>query len=208
MQSASKVSTLKEKQRAERTALILDAAYAVLVERGYHEASMDEIATRVGISKGALYLHFESKEHLIFSLIDQEIIKFLAVVDQVIEEEVTVRARLEHILLETYKGIQHGHQFLLALRAIGISNSAIAERLEEQVAMRGLVDRLAALFEEGKHNGELDATVPTTILVSMFLGLMRMHDNQQLVSTNELSPQKLVQSASRVFFEGILASRP
>ena len=66
-----KTSSLKEKQREERTALILQAAYDVLIEKGYYEASMDEIATRVGISKGTLYLHFKSKEDLIFMLIEE-----------------------------------------------------------------------------------------------------------------------------------------
>ncbi|MFL5699301.1 MAG: helix-turn-helix domain-containing protein, partial [Ktedonobacteraceae bacterium] len=58
--------TLKERQRQEREALILQAAEEVLIEKGYHEMSMDEIAARVGISKGTVYLHFASKEDLVF----------------------------------------------------------------------------------------------------------------------------------------------
>ncbi len=58
--------TLKERQRQEREALILLAAEEVLIEKGYHEMSMDEIAARVGISKGTVYLHFASKEDLVF----------------------------------------------------------------------------------------------------------------------------------------------
>ena len=42
--------SLKERLREERAAFILQAAYDVLVERGYYEVSMDEIAARVGIS--------------------------------------------------------------------------------------------------------------------------------------------------------------
>lgn len=54
--------SLKEKQRKERELLILEAAEEVMIEKGYHETSMEEIAARVGIAKGTVYLHFPSKE--------------------------------------------------------------------------------------------------------------------------------------------------
>src|SRR6476620_12063950 len=89
--------SLRERQRAERAALILDAAQEVLTERGYNDASMDEIATRAGIAKGTLYLHFASKEDLLVALFQQQISGFLAWVDQVSADTQTVRARLEQI---------------------------------------------------------------------------------------------------------------
>ena len=61
----ARTGSLKERQREERAALILRAASDLLIEKGYHDASMDEIAARAGISKGALYLHFAGKEALL-----------------------------------------------------------------------------------------------------------------------------------------------
>ncbi len=200
----SKVSSLKEKQREERTALILQAAYDVLIEKGYYEASMDEIAARVGISKGTLYLHFKSKEDLVFMLIEEEIGKFLSLIDQIITKEISVHDRLEHILLESYQSIQGGRQFLLALRAIGLNRGLIGDRLEELVSMAGLMDRLAKLFEEGKLSGEFDSTIPTAIMVSIFLGLMEIYSNEQS-AINQLSPENLLKSVSQLFFHGLLA---
>jgi AcrR family transcriptional regulator len=43
---------------------MLSEATAVFAERGFHAASMDEIAERAGISKPMLYLYFDSKEGL------------------------------------------------------------------------------------------------------------------------------------------------
>ena len=54
--------SLKDRQREERERLILEAAEELLAEKGYHEMSIDEIAARVGVSKGTVYLHFSSKE--------------------------------------------------------------------------------------------------------------------------------------------------
>lgn len=54
----------------QRRAEILDAALEVFAERGYHAASIDEIAQAARISKALVHEHFESKRELHLSLID------------------------------------------------------------------------------------------------------------------------------------------
>ncbi len=50
--------------KEEAKSRILDAANKVFAEKGYHEATMDDIAKRLGVSKGAIYLYFAGKEDL------------------------------------------------------------------------------------------------------------------------------------------------
>src|SRR5207248_3973363 len=94
--------TLKERQRQEREALILQVAEEVLIEKGYHETSMDEIAARVGIAKGTVYLHFPSKEDLVVAIFARDMQQFLQAVEAAIENaaasELTTRAKLEAVL--------------------------------------------------------------------------------------------------------------
>lgn len=58
--------------RPERRAQLLDAALGVFVENGYHQAAMDDIAARAGVSKPVLYQHFPGKLELYLALIDQQ----------------------------------------------------------------------------------------------------------------------------------------
>jgi AcrR family transcriptional regulator len=65
----------------DRRAAILDAALDVFSNRGYHAASIDEIAGVAGISKALIYEHFPSKKDLHASLLErhvQEIFERLA----------------------------------------------------------------------------------------------------------------------------------
>ncbi|MEW5660138.1 helix-turn-helix domain-containing protein, partial [Streptomyces cinereoruber] len=48
--------------RTRRT--ILESAAAVFAERGYERTTIGEILVRAGVTKGALYFHFASKEDL------------------------------------------------------------------------------------------------------------------------------------------------
>jgi AcrR family transcriptional regulator len=50
---------------------ILDASAEVFARRGYERASIDEIASVAGLSKGAVYWSFASKEQLFFALLDE-----------------------------------------------------------------------------------------------------------------------------------------
>src|SRR5438477_12819933 len=62
----------RAEQRDGRAAL-LEAALGVFAERGYRDASVDEIAERAGYSKGAIYFHFSGKDDLFFALLEERI---------------------------------------------------------------------------------------------------------------------------------------
>src|SRR2546430_5147449 len=55
--------------KEEAKSRILDAANRVFAEKGYHEATMDDIGKRLGVSKGAIYLYFSSKEDLFEAMV-------------------------------------------------------------------------------------------------------------------------------------------
>lgn len=61
------------RRKADRPAEIVDAALAVFAEKGFAAARLDDIASRAGVSKGALYLYFETKEDIFRAVVSQAI---------------------------------------------------------------------------------------------------------------------------------------
>lgn len=59
----------RDEQRAEATDKILKAAAACFAEKGYSGCSVQDIADRAGMSKGALYVYYKSKEELFKTMI-------------------------------------------------------------------------------------------------------------------------------------------
>jgi AcrR family transcriptional regulator len=68
------------RRKADRPGEIVEAALHVFAEKGFAAAKLDEIARRAGVSKGALYLYFETKEDLFRAVVDQAIAPNLQVV--------------------------------------------------------------------------------------------------------------------------------
>lgn len=61
------------RRKADRPAEIVQAALAVFAEKGFASAKLDDIAARAGVSKGALYLYFATKEELFHAVVEQAI---------------------------------------------------------------------------------------------------------------------------------------
>lgn len=206
--AGSSRSSLKEKQRQEREDLILQTAEEVMTEKGYHDTSMDEIALRVGISKGTLYLHFANKEEMVLALIERSMPQFLRGIDQVVASALGPRAKLEAILQLMVKGTlgKKRFEFFTAL-----SQSAELRKLFEEHELRfrklGLWERLvtevSTLIEAGKTTGEFDASLPTEVMVSAFLSLLSPPVHQRLLADKQMSPETLAEYLGRIYFRGI-----
>jgi AcrR family transcriptional regulator len=62
------------RRKAERPAEIVAAAMAVFAEKGFAAARLEEIAARAGVSKGAVYLYFETKEDVFRAVVEQAVL--------------------------------------------------------------------------------------------------------------------------------------
>lgn len=66
-------SPLRDEQKALTRQRLLDAAETVFARRGFHGASVDEIAREAGATSGALYSNFSGKEDLFLALFEERI---------------------------------------------------------------------------------------------------------------------------------------
>jgi len=58
-----------QRRKEDRPGEIVAAALAVFTEKGFAAAKLDEIARRAGVSKGALYLYYETKEDIFHAVV-------------------------------------------------------------------------------------------------------------------------------------------
>ena len=63
------VETTRAKRAKETRAKIFAAASTLMAEGGYHNATVDRIATRAGVAKATFFVHFASKAEVVKSLV-------------------------------------------------------------------------------------------------------------------------------------------
>ncbi len=82
----------------ERKDQILEAATRVFTQRGFDEARMDDIVAEAGLSKGALYWYFESKEALITAIVDRVFDWESAHMREIIASDETAPRKIEALI--------------------------------------------------------------------------------------------------------------
>jgi TetR/AcrR family fatty acid metabolism transcriptional regulator len=197
--------SLKEKQRQEREELILQAAEEVLLEHGYYETSIDEIASRVGIAKGTVYLHFPSKEDLVIAIFTRDMRQLFAKVDEIVDAEITPHAKIEAILLCMY-----GRLFIKRIQLFyNIYNGGDSKRhwKDQKEGIKEcweqLAQRISSLLEQGKAAGEFDVTIPTSVMLSAIFSLLSPRSYERLIMEEKMEAEDLVKHLGRIYFKGI-----
>src|SRR5438094_10675574 len=76
------IKTKKDVVTEFRTSGILEAARRVFAEKGFHEATVDDIAEAAGVAKGTVYLYYESKRDIYFAALKFGIVQMYSALDE------------------------------------------------------------------------------------------------------------------------------
>lgn len=79
----------RQKEKQQRRRAIMEAAKEVFFDKGLIASTMDEIAEKAELSKGTLYLYFDSKEELYLSLLDEGLDILLRMFQEVVSEDLS-----------------------------------------------------------------------------------------------------------------------
>lgn len=167
---------------------LLNAAAAVIVRQGYDKTTMSDIAAEAGMSRGTVYLYFQSKEDLLESLVFYEVKQY-------------VRTWLDHIEANPHGGTIGGlyKAFLYAINSrpfmaamMRRDRRVIGSYLRRQdnpfTAMQSSTissDFLQALQVAGAVRADVDPQITSHILDIIGYGLLSVPDYK---SMDELPP--------------------
>jgi AcrR family transcriptional regulator len=156
---------------------ILDSAKRLFEQKGYHETSMDEIVNTSGMSKGAIYGYFDSKEALFESLQEKEYAELLERAERLLTAEGTAQSKLEKVadvyFLSHDEPSRDQCRMSLQFSAASLNMSPVQGKVENQfVRIHAL---LSTILKEGIRNGEFRKGIDTdsiaSLLFSTFKGL-------------------------------------
>jgi len=75
-----------QRRKEARPSEILAAAMETFVEHGYAATKLEDVAKRAGVTKGTLYIYFESKEALFKAVVRESIVPILATAEQMAQD--------------------------------------------------------------------------------------------------------------------------
>src|SRR4051812_26459353 len=135
-------------------------AARLFAERGYHGTSIGDLAEAMGVQKGSLYAHINSKQDLLYETMREGADAFHAALDA-LPEAAPVTERIRLALRGHLRFV--GEQLDVATVFIREWRYLEGQRRDEIVAeRRRYEERIRALFREGRELGELRTVLDDT----------------------------------------------
>lgn len=142
-----------EEDKNKRRQVLLDAALDAFSQYGYSATRMDEIAQRSQVSKGTLYLYFNSKEALFSALVDSIAVPQL---NQLSNNASSLHDLLENLASITPVLIKHSKVPRLLKIIVGESHAfpELAKTYTEKI-IDGLIQTLTEAVKRAIKEGEI-----------------------------------------------------
>ena len=166
----------------QRNKSILEKAEKLISKKGVANVTMQEIAESVGVAKGTLYLHYKSKEQLLFSLIVPKLHLLIEDLKEINDEMKSVNEQMEQAIIVMYRSdffsfINQNYEYMHKLFNKEYSNE-LNDILDDILVI------ITQMIERGKKRGDFDTEIPTEFLAHQFLHLFDPQTYKSLVSTN------------------------
>lgn len=161
---------MAEQTRAIRTRqTILTAAAKIFEENGYQAATISQILTAAGVTKGALYFHFSSKEDLAQGVLTEQ------------EPRIPVPERTSKVQEIVDTTMLHAHRLQtdpMVRAGVRLTMDQQANGLDRSRPFLNWAEHGTALFQQAQTQGELlphvNPTETAHLIVASFAGIQSM----------------------------------
>lgn len=199
---------IREKQLQKRKHETLDAALRILMERGYANLNMDELAEEVGISKPTLYQYFNSKDELVA----QAMVRMFEKMEEKLAEysDKSPLEQLEHFMRLILKSRSDRRNITTqvdveTMRSIVKSYPYMIEH------MQATRNKLGEIVKQGQEQGEIDPAIPSWIVVSAVFSLQGIIHNPFMKNDRQRTDEELteaIETIVRLFRRGVRKETP
>ncbi|MFQ5401091.1 MAG: TetR/AcrR family transcriptional regulator [Anaerolineae bacterium] len=179
-------ATRRQREREARRRLILDSAKAVFAERGFQNATVEEIANQAELAVGTLYRYFQSKEEMYVSLLFEAMEMFRQNIEAARASDAAPDEQLRAVWRYFYDFyVQQPESYLafMFLHNEGLRDVISPEVLDEINQRAGenfrLVGQIVQASVEAGIYRPVDSRVVVDVLWSLLMGLVQLTETRR-----------------------------
>lgn len=200
----------RTKEEAEQTKqALLDAALLVFSRDGFAASRLADIAAEAGVTRGAIYHHFESKANLYMALLKRAEAEQQAVMQSAIKEGGTIAEITRRILVRAFETLAQRPTFrrVMALSLFKVADSEelsalVAKRREEAVT---LIESIAGIMAQGVAAGDFRAELDPHTAARAFIAYQQGVTRLWLANPQAFAIAEEAGSLADLYMRGILA---
>ena len=202
----------RTKEEAEQTRQdVLDAALQVFSERGYAAATLNEIAARAGVTRGAIYWHFRNKAELYNTLLKEAASISSQLVQAAAGEGGELPEILERVFVRLLQAVEDD-PMLRATLELELFKTAQLSELEQSKKQRleageQLVAGIAEVMRSGVQQGFLSEDLDPLLMARAFVGFQNGMIRLWLMAPRSFSIKAQARSLAAIYLDGVLTPK-
>ena len=203
---------LRKRRKEARPSELTAAALGLFVEKGFAATRLEEVALRAGVSKGTLYLYFDSKEALFKAVIQEGMMPVVAEGEAIAARHEGSAADLLQRLLENW-WVRIGETEYAGIPKLMVSEARnfpeVAQFYYENVIRRGRA-LVGAALERGMASGEfrrMDIETTIEVVIAPILMLLIWRFSMGACQSNQADPRQYLAIHMDLLRQGLQVSR-
>jgi AcrR family transcriptional regulator len=194
---------IKAQKNPAKGAAILKAAENIFARKGFHAATVSDIARKAKVSEGTIYEYFSSKEILLFSIPAETIQQYLDKNLEILEHIQGAASKLR-FLIQRHLGLYADNPDYANVVMLILKGNRNFLKTSAYKIVRSSAKMTIQVIEEGMQNGEFRSDIQPYLVRAMIWGTI-----EHLVTRKSLlgKPQNLLDLADDIvntIFKGIL----
>ncbi len=182
---------------------ILESAIRCISRQGYHQTTMDDIASEAGLSKGALYWYFKSKDEILTAMCRQQCDEHLQILSHFADQKMSIKElalKTGDKILESL--IDEPDQCKMSFEFWALTDENEQVRRSQYEVHKIWQETVSNLIKSGIKKGEIK---PNVNVKELSIALLAIFDGIIIAYSIDktLNVKKIWQTAMSAFFDGI-----
>jgi len=195
----------KQLQSEQTRQLIIDTAARLFASKGFHGTSMSDLASAAGLTKGAFYHHFESKDALFFAVVQSVREKWEYAVGIEVVQSQNALDQVMILLTKHAQLLRREPTLCLVMHGLTAemeeTNPGFLEALHSVYSdMIGFIEQL---IRNGQAQGQIRADVDARLMALNIVGLLRGISCFGLLNEMGLDCIQVIDALKPVLLDGL-----
>lgn len=195
----------KERDRQLRKTDILRAAECLFATKGYHEATIQDIAKKAQYGAGTVYLYFKDKDDLYFSLLEEKIKSMVDAIKEKTEQVKDARKKLEMFIHESFTFFEKNEDFfrIYSSERNNIQRVVDKGKIEASSAVEYGKEYVAAIIKMAQGQDVIIKEYNPHDLADMLISIMSSAFASSTVSKKRVKDTNKADFVCSVFLRGV-----
>ncbi|MFP4029955.1 MAG: TetR/AcrR family transcriptional regulator [Desulfococcaceae bacterium] len=181
---------------------ILEAAVGVFADRGFHQATISQIARAAGVADGTIYLYFKNKDDILVQFFDFKAKQVFAGFREAVNGAADAVGKLRNLVHRHLSEFQRDREMAVVYQALTHQNNHLAQENMREIS-KMYMDIVGEIVERGQEEGAIRRDLYVGLVKRFILGAVDSTINNWLLSRREYDLTSMADPLVDLFFRGI-----